>query len=302
MAISDCVSAVDSRGRELVEHGTRAFPIACYHDDLGQMEVPWHWHEEWEAVVIESGRALIAAGSEKYEMQSGEGFFVPSGVVHACWDVKDSGCRFHSLVFHPRLIGGSPDSVFHQQYVLPLMDAPGCESIHLRPDGTWQKTALDAIEQAWQLCAVGEDGYEMHVRNLLTQLAWTLKQHLPSAAGFADGKALRDGERIKKMLEFIDAHLGDSIAAQDVARSASISESECLRCFHATIGTTPIQYLRRRRVQRAAQLLASTKEKTADIAAKCGFQDMSYFARTFREMEGCTPTEYRIANRKRNGC
>ena len=293
MAISECVSAVDSRGRELVEHGTRAFPIACYHDDLGQMAVPWHWHEEWEAVVIEKGRALVAAGGGKHEVCCGEGFFIPSGVLHGCWDVADSGCRFHSVVFHPRLIGGSPDSVYHQQYVLPLLDAPGCEIICLSPDVPWQQAAIEAIEQAWQHCAGGQPGCEMHVRTALTQLAWQLKQNLPSAEGTADVKTLRDGERIKKMLEYIDAHLGDPVTAEDVARSAAVSESECLRCFHTMIGDTPIRYLRRRRIQRAAQLLISTRERTAQIAEKCGFQDLSYFAKTFREMEGCTPTEYR---------
>jgi len=293
MAISNCISAVDSRGRELVEHGTRAFPIACYHDDLRQMEVPWHWHEEWEAVVIESGKALIAAGSKKYEVRCGEGFFVHSGVLHGCWDLENSGCRFHSLVFHPQLIGGSPNSVYHQQYVMPLLDASGCESLHLRPNVPWQKAALDAIEQAWQQCAYAEAGYEMHVRTALTTLAWELKNHLPSTHACTDAKALRDSERIKRMLEYIDTHLTDPLTAGIIARSASISESECLRCFHATIGVTPIQYLRHRRIQHAAQLLASTKKKIADIAAECGFQDLSYFAKTFREIEGCAPTEYR---------
>lgn len=293
MAISDCASMVDSRGRELVEHGTRAFPVACYHDDLQKAEVPWHWHEEWEAVVIEKGKALIAAGSEKYVVHSGEGFFVHSGVLHGCWDLEDSGCLFHSLVFHPRLVGGSPDSIYYQQYVLPLLDSPGGESIRLMTDVPWQKAALDDIERAWQLCAAGEEGYEIHARTALTQLVWELHKHLPSGEKTSHSKALRDGERIKCMLEYIDAHLSQPLSTAAIARSASISESECLRCFHATIGTSPIQHLRRRRIQRAAQLLVSTKEKTADIAARCGFQDMSYFAKTFREMEGCTPTEYR---------
>jgi len=298
MAISDCISAVDSRGRELVEHGTQAFPIACYHDDLGILEVPWHWHEEWEAVVIEKGKALVAAGTEKYTVHSGEGFFIRSGVVHGCWDLEHSGCRFHSLVFHPRLIGGSPDSVYHQHYVLPLLDAPGCESIHLRPEVPWQQSALAAIEQAWQQCAYAQAGYEMHVRTALTALAWELKNHLPSGQESADAKTLRDSERLKRMLEYIDAHLTDPLTAGIIARSASISESECLRCFHTTIGVTPIQYLRRRRIQRAVQLLVSTKKKTADIAMECGFQDLSYFAKTFRIMEGCTPTEYRRSHQK----
>ena len=48
MALSLCRTTVDDSARELMEHGTAAFPIACYHDDLQAEPVPWHWHEELE--------------------------------------------------------------------------------------------------------------------------------------------------------------------------------------------------------------------------------------------------------------
>ena len=72
-----------------------------------------------------------------------------------------------------------------------------------------------------------------------------------------------------------------------------MSESECLRCFRAMLGTTPIQYVKQLRIQKAAELLLSTGRRVADIAAQCGFQDASYFTRTFREHRGCSPAEYR---------
>ena len=114
MAIALCNTTVDGRGRELVEHGTTAFPVACYHDDFRQMDVPWHWHEELEAVLISEGSCTVAAGNEKFVLQEGEGFFINSEVLHGAWNGADSGCRFHSLVFHPRLVGWSLDSVFYQ--------------------------------------------------------------------------------------------------------------------------------------------------------------------------------------------
>ena len=77
MALSPCNTTVDQTNRELVEHGTSIFPFACYHDDLSKGEVPWHWHDEWEAVVVSEGVCTIAAGKEKYLIHQGEGFFCP---------------------------------------------------------------------------------------------------------------------------------------------------------------------------------------------------------------------------------
>lgn len=79
-----------------------------------------------------------------------------------------------------------------------------------------------------------------------------------------------------------------------IAQSAAVSENECLRCFRTMLGSTPIRYVKQVRVQRAAELLAATDRKISDIGGSCGFQEMSYFARVFREYKGCTPKEYRL--------
>ena len=60
MALSLCRTTVDDSARELMEHGTAAFPIACYHDDLQAEPVPWHWHEELEVLVVSEGMIFAA--------------------------------------------------------------------------------------------------------------------------------------------------------------------------------------------------------------------------------------------------
>lgn len=301
MGLSECKAMVDDRGRELVEHGTSAFPIACYHDDLETLEVPWHWHEEWEAVLVHQGSALVKAGGEQAVIHAGDGFFINSGVVHGCWNTGKEPCRFHSLVFHPRLVGGSPDSVFYQRYVFPLQRCSRMGMIHLHADVPWQHRALEAIETAWQAGVQEEDGYEWKVRSALSELTAELCGRVPAEAAAPSSKMLRDGERIKRMLSYIEEHLGEPLSTETIARSAALSQSECLRCFRAVIGAAPIQYVRRLRIQRACHMLETTGEKISDIAVWCGFQDMSYFAKTFRETMGCTPTAFRQKKQSTRG-
>lgn len=297
MALAECNTTVDSRGRELVQHGTTAFPIACYQDDFTKTDVPWHWHDELEAAVITEGSCTVAAGGEKFVLHAGEGFFINSGILHGAWDPSATGCRFHSLVFHTRLVGGSLDSVFHQSYIQPLLDHPALEMIPLSPAVSWQKSALAAIEEAWQACVREPDGYEFRVRTALSELILLLQRHLPISRQKSGEKALRDAERIKAMLACIHAHYGGALTTKHIASAALVSESECLRCFRSTIGTTPIQYLKQYRLQQASKLLLESREKIADIASACGFQDMSYFTKSFREHKGCTPSEYRKMNK-----
>ena len=99
---------------------------------------------------------------------------------------------------------------------------------------------------------------------------------------------------MKLMMQYISEHFSDEITIADLADCAMISESEVLRCFHNTIGNTPIQYVKQFRIHKAAALLTSTDLKIVDIGNFCGFQEMSYFAKSFKKIYGCTPTEYRL--------
>lgn len=297
MALSECVVAVDDLGRELLQHGTVDFPIACYHDDLRGAGVPWHWHEELEAAVITQGSCIIAAGKEKYELKTGDGFFINTGILHGCWDPEKTGCRFHSLVFHPRLVGGSGDSVFYGKYLMPLLQNHALEGLCLRGEEPWQREALLRIEEAWQACVREEPGYEFRVRSALSELTLGLVSNLPEQEKQAGSKALRDSQRIKTMLRFIHDHYASELDTAAIAASAAISESECLRCFRSAIGTTPIRYVRQYRLRMSEQLLSATQMRIADISAGCGFPDVSYFTKTFRELKGCTPSEFRRRQR-----
>ena len=298
MALGRCGVVTDQKGWEMRVHGTALFPIGCYHNNLPKDLVPWHWHEELEAVRVTEGQVAVSAEGGSWTMEPGEGFFVNSGVLHEAHQIREEPARLHSMVFHPRLVGGSVESVFWQGYLQPLLADPASRFVRFSEAVPWQKEALEAIESAWQACAQEPPGFEFTAREGASKLVFLLSRHRPAAKERPSEKALRDGERIKTMLRYIEEHLGGELTAAQIARSAAISESECLRCFRAMIGTTPIQYVRQLRVQRAAELLETSDERIADIGAACGFQEMGYFARTFRALKGQTPSQYRAARRR----
>ena len=103
-------------------------------------------------------------------------------------------------------------------------------------------------------------------------------------------------ERMKTMLAFLNENLSEELTLEKIAQSAAISETECLRCFRRNVGMTPIHFLKETRLQHAAGLLRSGEGSISEIAAACGFLDMSYFSRAFRLFYGVTPTEYRKSN------
>lgn len=293
MALTPYSGTIAENGRELQRHGTVDFPVGCYHDDLTLEHVSWHWHEELEAVVIAQGSAVVAAGDRKEVLHAGEGFFINGQVPHACWDHAHSGSRFHCLTFLPGLVSGGSESVFHGKYIRPILENQGLSFLKLSPEMPWQARALEAIEDSWQACVQEPEGYEFRVRGALSEFALLLWQNMPALSPEDALRRRRNAERIKTMLQYIQDHFDQKLDTRDIAASAAVCERECLRCFRSAIGMPPIQYLRQYRIERAARMLISSSDKIGDIAAACGFQDVSYFTKTFREIMGCAPGQYR---------
>ena len=293
MALSLCDNEINEQGKELIDHGTGLFPAACYNDDVVKQGVPWPWQEEVEVFIVLEGTTVIAAGEEKYILNSGEGMFINAGVLHAAWSKDCSVCQFHSITFHPRLVGGSLDSVFWQKYIHPLLENPVLKTIYFNGSQSWHKDAVNLIESAWQNCVNEPFGYEFQVRSALSQLILNISTYEPVISKRTSQKTLRNSNRIKLMLQFIQKHYSEQINVAMLADAAMISESECLRCFRNMIGIPPIKYLKQFRIQKASELLTSTNETIAEIGSQCGFQDTSYFVKSFREQKKCTPSAYR---------
>jgi AraC-like DNA-binding protein len=83
-----------------------------------------------------------------------------------------------------------------------------------------------------------------------------------------------------------------------LARVAQVSEAHFIRTFRVTFGETPHRYLQRRRVERAMFLLRETGRNVTEICYEIGFNSVGTFTRTFHEIVGETPTEYRRNSRQ----
>ena len=100
--------------------------------------------------------------------------------------------------------------------------------------------------------------------------------------------------RLKIMLEYIENHFSEKLSIKEIASSANISRSEADRCFQKYYQLSPMRYIIRRRIEYAKLLLRSTSLSVKEIGFQCGFQDTSYFVKTFRKHMLITPSEYKM--------
>ena len=132
----------------------------------------------------------------------------------------------------------------------------------------------------------------LHTRPRLNVLA-SLRQRAPAAqarGGLPPGA-------MRRVREYVDAHLGENMDLAELASIAGLSVFHFARQFKQSAGVTPHSYLVQRRVERAQDLLARTDLALSEIAVAAGFSDQSHLARHFRQMLGTTPREFRWSQR-----
>ena len=103
-------------------------------------------------------------------------------------------------------------------------------------------------------------------------------------------------ERNRRMLrtrDVMDRAFAQPLDVPALARIAHTSEAHFSRTFRATFGETPHRYLQRRRVERAMYLLRRTDRDVTDICFDVGFSSLGTFSRTFSEIVGESPSEFR---------
>ncbi len=99
--------------------------------------------------------------------------------------------------------------------------------------------------------------------------------------------------RLRRVVEFITAHLEEDIALPDLAAVAELSTHHFGEAFKASTGRPPYGYVMDRRVERARELLRDGERPIAEIAYAAGFSSQAHLTTNFRRVTGVTPGRFR---------
>ena len=94
--------------------------------------------------------------------------------------------------------------------------------------------------------------------------------------------------------QIIEAHLFSQITIDELAQHTNLSTSSFKREFSKLYKDTPANYIRTKKLEKAAELLLVSDQRITDIALDCGFNDLANFSKSFSDKYNTTPTNYRL--------
>ena len=98
--------------------------------------------------------------------------------------------------------------------------------------------------------------------------------------------------------EVVNNHLFSNLSIEDLAGLSNLSVSTFNRTFQNLFNDTPANYIKRKRLERATELLSISSLTISEIAFQTCFTDVAHFSRSFKAIHQCSPTEYRLALKK----
>lgn len=184
-------------------------------------------------------------------------------------------------IFHPKgatyLLEGDKEGLF------PVInfDAEGID---------YDEIKVIPLQEPDRCIALFEAMERAENRLMRMSLFYQLLNELSSNAAKGEGM-------LAPALSYIDEHLSSDLSNEDLARILKISEGYLRKLFLKELQITPKQYILKRRIKRAKQLLINTPWTVTAIAEECGFSSVYHFCRAFRGHTGLTPTQYAKTNR-----
>lgn len=278
--------------REKRLHGTAGFPFQIYpRESNDNLFIPYHWHPELEIITITAGEVGLTIAENQYIGQKGDIFFVDAEQLHEIRGGQEG--LFRAYVFPLDSLQFQRTDLAQSELLAPLAarelkfrtelrhDQPGCAGI---------REAFGMVEQAYAAKGIS---YQLMVKAALLQIV-----AIAAAHGVLEHRAARQpgdyrAQTLKDIVEYLNAHFTEQVRLNDIAARFGLSPQYFCTFFKENLGKTLVQHVNFLRIEKASHLLRETDLPIMDVAFSVGFENFSYFIKRFREVLGCTPSQYR---------
>jgi AraC-like DNA-binding protein len=272
---------------EVRARGTPDFPIELYRIDSAHSRyiMPFHWHSEYELIRIDEGEFNVIVGEEDHRAGPGDVLLVGSGTIHGG---IPKNCVYHCVVFDTALLMGRSNSGWSQELLRLTRQNDGAIPSFF-PAGSGRIPAL-VEEVIVSLRKSDRDGRQLSTLGALYSLFGCLARQYPAARG-----ELRTGgdAKMKAVFRWIEENYAEPITLETLAAAAGMNPHYFCEVFKRCTRRSPIDYLNLYRIDSACRMLKVSGCSVTDAAFSCGFNDLSYFVKTFKRYKGVTPRQYR---------
>lgn len=277
---------LDRSPPELVVH-----EIVSSHGSHGPGESDRYLHHQWAVILLVRGGYRVGSDARRsFDAQAGD-FLIMSPECDHAWTTVGHAVGGREGVSALFALFRPPSAL---ELLLRYPEVQPHYSLLRIADQSMLRRMIRCFKQMEAICNSRLPNRVALQFNLLEQLLLWCQAAQHSRHDVTD-------RRVQRAIEFLAGNLAEEITIERICRVARLSRSQLAVLFERSLGTSPMRYLEKLRIDRAKQLLRLSNQKFAGVAAAVGFCDAKYLSHRFKAVVGMTPSEYRAASRAEAG-
>ena len=272
--------------KENKPHGTKDDPFSTYHiENRGQsFQIPVHWHDELEIIYVKSGFLTVNISGENYIGKPGDAFVVSPGNLHFMGS-QTGTVDYFTFLFPLKYIAFRSDDMLDDKLIEPL------NSGHLMISPEIKDTVKEQCEQLAGVYAAEIDESESKITGQIRKKIILLQfiHELWKKGFIVENDTTGRNTVEKEMISYIQQNYTGKILLREFGEQFHLSEKYISRYFKEHFHITLSQYVTYLRLEHAKQMLQETDISVTEVAMQSGYQNISYFIRSFKKTYGVSP-------------
>jgi AraC-like DNA-binding protein len=195
--------------------------------------------------------------------------------------------------FKSRLLCSGAGYAFEIEYLKPFWSA---KFFDCKLDATFNnnyETVVKILSELERVFKTKENNYKQIIKLLLLKLSLILTEYLDTKNTPDFIRKEKNSHSFQQLFKYIDQNCSRKMTLKELATLTNMSVSNFCTVFKNKMGISPMEYVIRTRLIKAAQQLVETDLKIVDIAENCGFVSMPHFIECFKKYKGIVPSDYR---------
>ncbi|MDE1549076.1 helix-turn-helix transcriptional regulator [Jeotgalibaca caeni] len=232
------------------------------HTLLVNQSFPIHFHRAAELIWVEEGEIIVSIENNEFSLREGDSAFVFPHQLHGIQSLETS--RLQILIFSPEWIGHFFTEYKGQVPKRPIFSLPSFLPLDKLNSVYAKKSFLYGI-----------------CDELIRNTEFVRSEFQPKT------------KMIQKLIAYVDQHYTENLTLKEAAVALQYDYVYLSKLFKQVTQYSFTEYLNQYRISQVCYQLRGTQKTVSEIALDCGYQNMRTFHRNFKQMVGCTPSDYR---------
>ncbi|MBQ4396858.1 MAG: helix-turn-helix domain-containing protein [Clostridia bacterium] len=280
---------------EKKKHGTEWLPFAVYGTMMPNSfsSYPLHCHEEIEVVYVDCGNCRYTVSGNDIDLTFGDILVMMPWVLHS-FHLEKPEHQFlaSTYLMSLNMVNTSSVDICSSRYFAPMLTGSCSDYCLITWEHPCYREYKELIEEMFNIGFDHPPFYEIRLKSLVSGLLYRLLRDgliqifdRPTESG--------DVKAVRQVVDYIGENYRENITLAKLAEVVNMSETGLSRLFRSITGMSCIDYVIEYRMSKAISMVRLTDKPIIEIAYEVGFNNISYFNRTFKKHFQRTPSQCR---------